>query len=56
MTVRDILSIGHPNLRTPTAAVLEAEIAGERVQGIVDDLIDTMRHANGAGLGRQPDR
>ena len=50
MTVRDILSIGHPALRTPAAAVPVAEIASDRVQGIVDDLIDTMRHANGAGL------
>ena len=50
MAVRDILSIGHPALRTPAAAVAPAEIAGRRVQGIVDDLIDTMRHANGAGL------
>ena len=50
MTVRDILSIGHPMLRTPARAVEPTEIAGDRVQGIVDDLIDTMRHANGAGL------
>ena len=50
MSVRDILSIGHPALRTPAAAVPQAEITGPRVQGIVDDLIDTMRHASGAGL------
>ncbi len=50
MTVRDILSIGHPALRTPAAAVPPSEIASPRVQRIVDDLIDTMRHANGAGL------
>ena len=50
MTVRDVLSIGHPALRTPAAAVPPAEIGGTRVQRIVDDLIDTMRHANGAGL------
>ena len=50
MTVRDILSIGHPALRTPADAVPPTEIGGERVQAIVDDLIDTMRHANGAGL------
>ena len=50
MTVRDVLSIGHPALRTPAAAVPPAEIASPRVQRIVDDLIDTMRHANGAGL------
>ena len=50
MTVREILSIGHPALRQPAAAVPRADIAGERTQGIIDDLIDTMRHANGAGL------
>ena len=50
MSVRDVFSIGHPALRAPAAAVPPAEIAGERVQGIIDDLIDTMRHANGAGL------
>ncbi|WP_419930473.1 peptide deformylase [Candidatus Poriferisodalis sp.] len=50
MTVREILQIGHPSLRQPAAAVPPADIAGARVQGIVDDLIDTMRHANGAGL------
>ena len=50
MSVRDVLSIGHPALRAPAAAVPPAEIAGERVQGIIDDLIDTMRHANGAGI------
>ena len=50
MTVRDILSIGHPALRTPAVTVPPAEIGGTRVQRIVDDLIDTMRHADGAGL------
>ena len=50
MTVREILAIGHPALRTPAAAVPEREIASECTQRIVDDLIDTMRHVNGAGL------
>ena len=50
MTVREILSIGHPLLRTAALEVAPGEIASERVQGIVDDLIDTMRHADGAGL------
>ncbi len=50
MTVRGVLSIGHPALRAPAAAVPQSEIASGRVQGIVDDLIDTMRHADGAGL------
>lgn len=50
MTVREILSIGHPNLRTPATDVAVEEIGSQRVQGIVDDLVETMRHANGAGL------
>lgn len=50
MTVREILSIGHPLLRTPAFDVASQEIPSERVQGIIDDLVDTMRDANGAGL------
>ena len=50
MTVREILSIGHPVLRSPATAVPRCQIASKRTQGIIDDLIDTMRHANGAGL------
>ena len=50
MTVRSVLSIGHPALRVAAAAVPPSEISSDRVQAIVDDLIDTMRHANGAGL------
>ena len=50
MTVREILQIGHPVLRETAVAVPQEEITGGRVQGLIDDLIDTMRHANGAGL------
>ena len=50
MTVRNVCSIGHPALRAKAVRVPPSEIASERVQGIIDDLIDTMRHANGAGL------
>ncbi len=50
MTVRPILSIGDPTLRIPGRPVSVEELAGEHVQSIIDDLIDTMRHANGAGL------
>lgn len=50
MAVRDILSIGHPTLRVVADEVSVAEISSPRVQGLIDDLIDTMRHANGAGL------
>jgi peptide deformylase len=45
MAVRDILQIGHPVLREEAQPVDPAE-----VQPLIDDLIDTMRAANGAGL------
>jgi peptide deformylase len=45
MTVREILQIGHPVLREAARPVDPAE-----VQPLIDDLIDTMRAANGAGL------
>lgn len=50
MTVRSILSIGDPRLREVADPVAAAEIGGAEVQTLVDDLIDTMRHAGGAGL------
>ncbi len=50
MTVRPILSIGHPTLRVVADDVPVEAIATPDVQQLIDDLIETMRHANGAGL------
>ena len=50
MTVREVLSIGHPTLRGCSVEVPPKEIGSPEVQGLVDDLIDTMRAASGAGL------
>ena len=50
MTVRPILSIGAPELRQVAAPIDPATIASSAVQELVDDLIDTMRAAGGAGL------
>lgn len=50
MTVRPILSIGHPTLRERATEIDPAEIGSTEIQGLVDDLIDTMRDAAGAGL------
>jgi peptide deformylase len=50
VTVRDIVQIGHPVLREPARAVAPAEVAGAAIQRLIDDLVDTMRAANGAGL------
>jgi peptide deformylase len=50
VTVREIVTVGHPVLRQPARAVAPAELASAEIQQLIDDLIDTMRHANGAGL------
>lgn len=50
MTVRDVLSIGHPVLRVAARPVPPEAIHSAEVQQVVDDLIDTMRAANGAGI------
>jgi peptide deformylase len=50
VTVREIVTVGHPVLRRRTAEVDPAEIAGAEIQGLIADLVDTMRHANGAGI------
>jgi peptide deformylase len=50
MAIREILTVGHPMLRERAREVSVSELAGNELQGIIDDLIDTMRHANGAGI------
>ena len=50
MTVRPIVTVGHPVLREPTRPVDPGELPTPAVQAVIDDLIDTMRHASGAGL------
>lgn len=50
MTVREIVTVGHPVLRQRTREVTSEELASAEVQEFIDDLIETMRHANGAGL------
>ncbi|HJL16686.1 MAG TPA: peptide deformylase [Sandaracinaceae bacterium LLY-WYZ-13_1] len=50
MTIRKIAQIGHPVLRERTREVSAETLRGEAFQRFVDDLIETMRDANGAGL------
>lgn len=50
MSVRQIVTVGHPVLRERARDVTTAELATDDTQRFIDDLIDTMRHANGAGL------
>ena len=50
MTVREIVTVGHPALRQAAVEVSADELASAEVQALIDDLIDTMRDAQGAGL------
>lgn len=50
MAVREILTVGHPVLRQPAREVTPDELAGPDLQQLIDDLVDTMHAANGAGL------
>ncbi len=50
MTVRPIVQIGDPALRRVADPVPVGEIGARWVQDLVDDLVDTMHDANGAGL------
>jgi len=48
MTVREILTVGHPVLRHRAEEIDPADLATAELQELIADLIDTMRHANGA--------
>jgi peptide deformylase len=50
MTVRDIVHVGNPVLRERSREVTREELASPEMQQLIDDLIDTMRAANGAGI------
>ena len=50
MSVREIATIGHPVLRERAREVTPDELRSPEVQRLIDDMIDTMRAAAGAGL------
>jgi peptide deformylase len=50
MAVLEIAKIGDPILRQRAAEVDPAGITGAAVRGLIDDVVDTMRAAAGAGL------
>jgi peptide deformylase len=50
MAVRKVVSIGHPVLRQPARKLTREELAGAGTQRLIDDLVETMRDANGAGI------
>ena len=50
MAIRKIAQIGHPVLRQRARDVTREELASPAMQQFIDDLVETMRDANGAGL------
>lgn len=50
MAIRKIATIGHPVLREATRRLTREELATPAVQAFIDDLVETMHDANGAGL------
>ena len=50
MALRKIATLGHPVLRQVARALGREELATPHVQHFIDDLIDTMHDAAGAGL------
>jgi peptide deformylase len=50
VAVREIVTIGDPVLRERSREVAPEELRSSGVQELIDDLIETKRSANGAGL------
>ena len=50
MSVLPIATVGNPELRIVAGEVSQAELAMPETQQFIDDLVATMRAANGAGL------
>lgn len=50
MAILKIANIGHPILRQVAREVARDELATPKMQSFIDDLVETMHDANGAGL------
>jgi peptide deformylase len=50
MSTREILTVGHPVLRERARELTTEELRNPKVQRLIDELIETMRAAGGAGL------
>ena len=48
--IRSIATIGHPVLRERARELSAEELAGSETQQLIDDMIETMRDADGAGI------
>ena len=50
MSRREIVEVGHPVLRERAREVSAEELRSDEVQRLIDDMVETMRAADGAGL------
>ena len=50
MAILKVARLGHPVLRKQAAAVPAREIRSAEIQRLIDDMVETMREYNGAGL------
>ncbi len=50
MAIRKIATLGHPVLREVARKLTREELASPTIQTFIDDLVETMHDANGAGL------
>lgn len=50
MAIRKIAQMGEPVLRRPTRELTLDELSSPSIQTLIDDMIDTMHDADGAGL------
>lgn len=50
MSVLPIVRLGHPALRTPAEPVAPMRVAERAFQRLLDDMVETMRAAEGVGL------
>jgi peptide deformylase len=50
MALRKIATIGHPVLRERARELAREELASDAIQRLIEDMVDTMRDANGAGI------
>ena len=50
MSLLKIAHIGHPVLRQTARTLTQEELASSEIQSFIDNLVETMRDANGAGL------
>lgn len=50
MSVHPVLQIGHPTLRERAREITDAEVVTPEIQTLIENLVDTMRANNGAGI------